>query len=275
MKSSLNPSLSRLVIFLALSMGLQAPLAKADEFMLAAAASLQDALTELKAGIESEVPGITLRVTTGASGVLGQQINQGAPIDLFLSAAEKPVRELEKAGQLTPATSLALLSNDLVLIAPKTTFIGSIADLKNPKIKRIALGEPRTVPAGDYAMQTLSSFKLDKDLSHKFVYAKDVRQVLNYVERGEVDAGFVYKSDWISAAGKNVTLVEQAPESSHRPIRYFAAVVATSKNQDKAKKMVTYLAGPKAAVIWRKYGFQPLSPIATVSRAKAKASAPH
>jgi len=248
------------------------PAAWAGDFTIAAASSLQDALNELKPALQMELKDVSLRISAGASGTLQQQIMQGAPIDLFLSADNRPVRVLTKANQLVPGSSFALLANQLVLIAPNPSSIASIADLKSPKFKRIAIGEPRTVPAGDYAMQTLSWLKLDKDLSGRFVFAKDVRQVLSYVERGEVDAGFVYRSDLESKAGKSVTLVSEAPAGSHKPIRYFAAVVAASKHQMQAKKLLSYLKGPKAALVWAKYGFSPLSPVASVGKAKVSAS---
>lgn len=231
-----------------------APLTHAEGLTIAAAASLQDALKEMKAELEQEV-GMKINVTTGASGTLQQQITQGAPIDIFLSAADRPIQELEKLKLLAPNTTKVFLSNELVLIAPLTSPLKSTADLKAATVKHIALGEPRSVPAGDYAMQSLTSLKLDQELIPKFLYGKDVRQVLAYVERGEVEAGFVYKSDLQSESGKKVLLIQELPAESHKAIRYTMTVVAASKSQDKAKKVLSHFEGPKAALIWSKYGF--------------------
>lgn len=268
--SPLRPSY--LSLGLALSF-LLAPMAKADELTIAAAASLQDALTEMKADLQSTLPGTTVRVTTGASGTLQQQIAQGAPIDIFLSAANRPIEELEKLKQLSPGSAKQFLAGELVLIAPKASSLKSLSDLNTASIKRIAIGEPRSVPAGDYALQSLTSLKLDKALTPKFLYAKDVRQVLSYVERGEVEAGFVYKSDLQSEAGKSVRLVETIPQSSHKPIRYTMAVIAASKKQESAEKLLKYFESQKAALIWTKFGFNPLTQN-SASLDKDKSSAP-
>lgn len=236
---------------------LMAPFAHADSLTIAAAASLQDALKDMTAELEKEV-GASINITAGASGTLQQQIAQGAPIDVFLSAADKPIAELEKLKLLTPGSSKAFLSNDLILIAGPQSKIKSVNDLKSKEIKRIALGEPRSVPAGDYAMQALTTLKLEQELSSKFLFAKDVRQVLAYVERGEVEAGFVYKSDLESAAGKKVLMIQELPGDSHKAIQYTMTIVAASKNQDKAKRVLSFLESSKAAHIWTRFGFKSL-----------------
>mgnify|MGYP001578842979 CR=1 FL=1 len=260
--------LTSAAIFLAL---LASPVAHAQDLTVAVAASLQDALEAMKTDIAAELPATAIHVSPGASGMIQQQILQGAPIDVFLSAAAKPVNELEQQKQLSPGTLKVFLNNDLVLIAPEKSTLHAITDIKDAKVKRIALGEPRTVPAGDYASQTLKSLKLFDTLTPKFVFGKDVRQVLSYVARGEVDAGFVYKSDLQSAAAKGVKIIEEASADSHDPIQYSMTVIASSKQQDKAKKLLSYFEGPKAAVIWKKFGFQ--VPTETAA-AKGKASAP-
>ena len=251
---------------------LVAPLVHAADLTIAAAASLQDALKEMNADLEKEA-GSKINVTTGASGTLTQQIAHGAPIDIFLSAADQPIMELEKQKLLTSTTTKAFLSNDLVLIAPLKSPLKSTADLKAASVKHIALGEPRSVPAGDYALQALRTQKLDKELSPKFLYAKDVRQVLAYVERGEVEAGFVYKSDLESEAGKKVVLIQELPAESHKAIHYTMTVVAASKNQELAKKVLNYFESQKAALIWTKFGFQSLG-VKSASNNKASLRAP-
>jgi molybdate transport system substrate-binding protein len=273
MKISL-PSLK--LSFLSLGMAITsvfAPLARADVLTIAAAASLQDALAQMKSDLEKALPGTTLRITTGASGTLQQQISQGAPIDIFLSAADRPVEELEKLKLLTPGSKRKFLGGELVLISPKSSSMDSFKDLSAAGVKRIAIGEPRSVPAGEYAVQTLNALKLDRVLSPKFLYAKDVRQVLSYVARGEVEAGFVYRSDLHSEAGKSVKIVEAISESSHKPIRYTMALVAASKNQESGQKLLNFFESPKAAAIWAEFGFNPLTE-KSASLQKEKSSAP-
>ncbi|RZA12588.1 MAG: molybdate ABC transporter substrate-binding protein, partial [Proteobacteria bacterium] len=138
---------------------------------------------------------------------------------------------------------------------------------------------PRTVPAGEYAIESLSHLQLNETLKAKFILAKDVRQVLSYVARGEVEAGFVYKSDMESAAAKGAKIIEDIPRENHKPIEYFLSAIAGSKQQDKAKKLLSYFEGPKAAVIWKKFGFRtPSEKAATAVEPtpfKGKVSAPN
>lgn len=238
-------------------------LAKAGNITLAAAASLKDALEEIKPELEKALPGTTLAITTGASGTLSQQILQGAPIDVFLSAASKPMEALAKEKALAEDTRRFLLTNEIVLVVPQKNpaDIKSFEDLKEARVKRIAMGEPRSVPAGDYASQVLKKKNLENALAPKLILAKDVRQVLAYVERGEADAGFVYASDLLAKNAGAVKTVATAPKDSHEAIVYEIAVVAKEKSKadakrfEEAKKVLEYLAGKNSGKTWVKYGF--------------------
>jgi molybdate transport system substrate-binding protein len=236
---------------------ISASLAQAGEVKVAAAASLRDALDKLKPAIEKQFPGIRLTVTTGASGMLQQQIVNGAPIDVFISASKGPMDGLSQQQLLTKGSRKTLLRNDLVLIAPRKSELTAIEGLKVAAIKRVGIGEPRSVPAGEYALQTLTHFKLNIHLATKFVYAKDVRQVLSYVERGEVDAGFVYSSDVLAAASDSIKVVAKAPSESHQPIVYEIAAIERGNHRlaSEVQKVTSYLESPDAFKIWQSFGF--------------------
>jgi molybdate transport system substrate-binding protein len=149
-----------------------------------------------------------------------------------------------------------LLLNQLVLVIPKDAKaqVGSFADLINPDIKKIAIGHPESVPAGTYAKQSLQSLKLWDNLEPKFVYAKDVRQVLSYVETGNADAGIVYKTD--AAASDKVTVAAIADEKSHMPIVYPIGVAKNSKHPKEAATLYNWLREPEATAVFAKYGFE-------------------
>ncbi len=252
-----KPSWLAYLSTIAFGFALNASSLYAGEVRLAAAASLKDALEDLKPAIEKLHPGTTVVVTTGASGMLQQQIVNGAPIDVFISAAKKPMDGLGQSKLLTEGSRKILLKNELVLIAPEKSKLKAITDLKDKDIKRIGVGEPRSVPAGDYALQTLTHYELNTILAPKFVYAKDVRQVLSYVERGEVDAGFVYASDALTSKAGTIKVVTKAPNESHEPIVYeIAAVVQKDKTRDAdIQKVMAYLEGQEAMKVWQKFGF--------------------
>lgn len=270
LKPSRHPWLAYLST-LVLAFGPFSKAANAGEVTIAAAASLKDALEIIKPKLEKAMPGTQLSITTGASGTLQQQIAQGAPIHIFLSASPLAMEALVKEKYVAEASRRTLLTNELVLIAAKSSQIkwAGFETLNDPKIKRIALGEPRSVPAGDYASQFLQKQKLESELKSKFLFAKDVRQVLSYVERGEVDAGFVYASDLKAKNAGAVRLLAKIPSDSHAPIIYELAVVERliGKTSDQSKtetnKVADFLAGKEAAKIWLKFGFSLPSPKST------------
>ncbi len=227
---------------------------------VSAAISLKDALDELGPIFQVQQhrknggSGTAVTYNYGGSGTLARQIEQGAPVDVFFSAAEKQMDELAAQGLLVADTRHDLVGNGLVLIAPaQATTLHSFQDLSNPAIKAIALGETSTVPAGMYARQTLEHLGLFAALEKKVVYAKDVRAVLTYVETGNADAGLVYQTDANTSA--KVRVVAVAPADSHDPILYPAAVLRDSKNKPAARAFVEFLQGPDARAVFQKYGF--------------------
>jgi len=228
------------------------------ELTISAAVSLKDALAEIKTRYEQKNPRIKLVYNLGASGTLQKQIEQGAPADLFISAAPKQMNELEAKNLLNKASRKNLVENKLVLIVPQnsTLKIEKFEDLTQPAIAKIAIGEPAVVPAGQYAQQVLQKLGLWEPVKGKAVLAKDVRTVLTYVETGNVEAGIVYKTD--AASSQKVKVAATAPEGSHAPILYPAAVLAGTKQPKAAEEFLAYLSGPEAAQILSKHGFTPL-----------------
>ncbi|MDP1442089.1 molybdate ABC transporter substrate-binding protein [Priestia megaterium] len=224
------------------------------EVTTSAAASLQDALTKIEKRYEKEHKNIDLKFNFGASGALKQQIEQGAPVDLFFSAAEDKFDELVQKGEIDKSQGVDLVGNDLVLVVPKDTKkpIKDFTDLST-KADKIALGTPDAVPAGNYAKQTLEKLNIWNEVSKKVVYAKDVRQVLSYVETGNVDAGIVYKTD--ALISDKVKIVATADEKNHDPIIYPVGIIKDTKHPKEAKAFYQYLQGKEALNVLKEYGF--------------------
>lgn len=222
--------------------------------LVSAAASLKDVMEEIKPEFQKRNPTIRITYNFGASGALLQQIQQGAPVDVFISAATRQLDTLDKSGGLVAGTRRNLARNRLVLIAPKgSTAVSGFASLKNSQVKRIAIGETRSVPAGQYAEQVLNKLGIYSDIRSKLVLANNVRQVLASVESGNADAGLVYATD--ARISNKVKVVATADERFHSPIVYPMAVLKSSRNVDGARSFVQFLAGSEAKARLRKYGF--------------------
>lgn len=225
---------------------------------LSVAASLKDAVAEAEAAYTHDHANVDFRNNFGSSGTLAGQIEEGAPVDVFLSASAKQMNELETKGLIEAGTRHNLLRNSLVLIAPRDSNLRGFQGLVNPSIRLIALGDPASVPAGQYGKQTLTALKLMDKLRTKLVLGKDVRQVLTYVETGNADAGIVYGTDAL-ISGK-VRVVATAPESTHDPIIYPVAVVKGGHSEEAARQLVDYLGSPAALAVFQKYGFTIAAP---------------
>lgn len=222
---------------------------------VSAAISLREALTDVQALYKQAKAATQLTYNFGASGALQQQIEQGAPVDVFVSAAAKQMDRLQAKGLLLPDTRKNLLTNQMVLIVPKDRqTIQQFEQLGSDRIKRIAIGEPKSVPAGQYAEEILKFYRLSATVKPKLIYAKDVRQVLTYVETGNVDAGLVYLTD--ARNSKQVAIVATAPQTSHKPIVYPVAVLSKSKNPEAAKDFVQFLSTEAALSAFQRYGFK-------------------
>jgi molybdate transport system substrate-binding protein len=225
----------------------------AKSITICAAVSLREALNEIKPKFEQE-KSIKLTFNFGSSGTLQKQIQEGAPADVFISAGKKQMDALESRDFIIKESRKNLLSNELVLIVPKeyTGKIKTVDDLSSSNMK-VCIGEPQTVPAGQYAKEALTNLNLWNKLSASMVYAKDVKQVVAYVEKGEVAGGIVYNSDATSI--KDSEVVQVFDESTHNPIVYPEAIVSSSKDKESAKAFLDYLNTDSAKQVFEKYGF--------------------
>jgi molybdate transport system substrate-binding protein len=221
---------------------------------VSAAASVQDALRATASEYRRLHPAAAnVEFNFGASGALAQQIEQGAPVDIFLSAAPQPMDRLAAKGLLLNGTRCDLLRNDIVLIVPARHTGITFAALAAPAVKQVALGDPATVPAGDYGHQVLTNLGIWDQVRPKLVLAKDVRQVLAYVATGNVEAGIVYGTDARQTSDVQVAAV--APENSHAPVVYPAAIVGSTREAAAARNFLAFLEGPYARAIFTSYGF--------------------
>lgn len=224
------------------------------ELNISAAASLQEAMVELEKEFKNINPDVKLTVNLGSSGSLMQQIQEGAPCDLFISAGAKQMDTLVEDGTVEKDAVKTLLTNDLVLVAAKGEKVDSLDALKTDDVEKIAIGDPESVPAGKYAKEVLDNTKLYDNVKDKLVLAKDVKEVLSWVQKGSADAGFVYLSDTVGAKGIKVALTTD--EDTHSTISYPIAVLKASEKQDKAKAFEDFLLSDDGQTILEKYGFK-------------------
>lgn len=225
-----------------------------EEILVFAAVSLTDALEEIAPRYEKSSGGKIL-LNLAASSVLARQIQEGAPADLFLSADEAKMDQLEKRGLLLQGTRKSVLSNTLVIVVPadSTLKIAAPQDLASSKVRALALAEPQSVPAGIYAKEYLQSQRLWSKVIDKIIPTESVRAALAAVESGNVDAGIVYKTD--AGISRKVRIAYEVPKAEGPKISYPFAVIAGSKQREAARKLLAYLESPAALEVFRKYGF--------------------
>lgn len=225
------------------------------ELTISAAASLTDAMKEIETNFEAANPNIKLNFNFGASGALQQQIEQGAPSDIFVSAASKNLNALVEENLIAEANQQNLLQNSLVAVvsADRADEVSSEKDLTSDTIKTIAIGIPESVPAGTYAKEALTNAKLWDQLESKLVQGKDVRQVLQYVETGNADAGFVYKTDALTS--DQVKIAFEVDKKSYTPANYPVGIIEGTKHRTEAEQFYTYLQSPEVLDVFAKYGF--------------------
>jgi molybdate transport system substrate-binding protein len=235
--------------------------ARAQEVTLSVAISMREAVQELGRSFSASRPGLTLRYNFGASGDLQKQIEAGAPVDLFISAAQRQMDELEKQRLIVATSRRVFARNVLVAVKPSDSRVdvSKPADLLGARVTRIALGQPKTVPAGQYAEESLRALGLWDRLQPKLVFAENVRQVLDYVARGEVEAGFVYTTD-AAVRASEVKEAFRAPEDTYRPVLYPAAVVVGAKQPVIAQAFLDLLVSRDGQAVLAKHGFQPPAP---------------
>jgi len=228
--------------------------AEVTSLNISAAISLTDALEEIKDIYEKEND-VELSFNLAGSGTLAQQIQQGAPVDVFISANQNWMDTLEADNLIQIDTRSNITGNRLVLIGSDASGLtkASVEDVLKENITKIAIGNPESVPAGKYTEQTLNGLHMWKELEDKFVFAKDVRQVLTYVETGNSDIGFVYESDALTSNTINILTV--VDEDLHDPILYPGAVLVDSKHSEAAHNFLTFMESDVAQEILENYGF--------------------
>jgi molybdate transport system substrate-binding protein len=226
--------------------------------MLSVAISMKDAVEELGRGFMAARPGVTLRYNFGSSGALQKQIEAGAPVDVFVSAAQRQMDELEKKGLVARTTRRVFARNVLTVVKPADSRIdiAKPADLLEGRVTKIVIGNPRTVPAGQYAEESLRALGLWDKLQPKLVFSENVRQALDYVARGEVDAGFVYTTDAVSRA-QQVREAFRPGDDTYRPILYPVAVVTGARQATLAQAFLDLLLSPDGQATLTRLGFQP------------------
>lgn len=229
-----------------------APAVLAGELNLSAAASLKDAINELSDVFVKKHPEVKIVRNYGGSGVLAKQIEQGAPADLFISANPEWVDFLKERKLVEPATIGTFAYNTLVFVGAANQPVTGMNDL--PKLRKIALGSPRSVPAGEYALEALRKAGIEKELAGKLVMAKDVREAMKYAELGEVDGAFVYRTDAL-LLGKQAKILFVVPEGLHGRVTYPLALTVAGAKKKEAREFLRFLQSVEAKRVLVRYGF--------------------
>lgn len=225
-----------------------------------AASSLTNALQQIEPIYEqSRQNSVAVNYNFGASGTLANQILQGSPADVFFSAAQSNIQDLDNANLLLPGTRQDLLSNRLAIVTPLNTTlsISSVQDLTSPDVNRVAIGTPSVVPAGQYAQELFNSNGVSDQIQPKLVFGSNVRDVLNLVETGNADAGIVYITDALQSSLVNVAAIP--PTTDYSPIVYPIAVLQNSPNPNVAIDYTNFLGSPEAISVFQQYGFSAAS----------------
>lgn len=226
----------------------------AANLTVSAASSLTQTFKEIAQIYEARFPDVKVVLNFGASGALLQQLSKGAPVDVFASADQETMNLAEQQGLVKADERRDFVRNSLVLIVPADSklSITGLPDLLAPGVKRIAIGNPASVPAGRYARQALQAARLWPVVQGKAINTHNVRQSLDYVARGEVDVGFVYATDAALMPNKVRVVAEVLLDT---PIRYSVSAVAGSAHGAEAKRFIDYLASPAAQTVFARHGF--------------------
>lgn len=229
--------------------------AQKGELYISAAASLTESMTRIAELYKEEAPNVTLKLNFGSSGALQKQIEENAPADIFVSASQKQMDALAEKGLIITDTRKDLLVNKVVLIVPasSTSDITSFEDCLTDKVKMIAIGDPESVPVGQYAKEILIYLNGWDVISAKANLGSDVKQVLSWTATDDVDCGVVYSTD--AATSKDVRVIAEAPDGSHRPVIYPAALVKYTASRDAAQAFLDFLSTDQAKQVFIDNGF--------------------
>ncbi|MCE7977492.1 MAG: molybdate ABC transporter substrate-binding protein [Nitrospira sp. NTP1] len=250
------------IVGLLVGLGLNAQPAQAqpETITIAAANSLKDALRKILPLFETEHRNINVRVIYGPSQTLRSQIEQGAPVDIFLPSLFEEIDQLEAKGLIIQGTKRAFAATSLVLITGTAlpAPISTIQDLQTIPIRRIAVGDPKTSSVGKVSAQFLKYSKLEPKLKSQYVLGEHSRAVLDLVAKGEAEIGVVYRTDAISNPG--VRILDTAPVGSHTPVRYGVAAAWTAQNITAAGDFIEFLLSPTIQTLLQEFGFDRVSP---------------
>jgi len=222
---------------------------------VSAASSLTRAITEISSLYMQNNPNVTITLNCAGSGTLQKQIEQGAPTDVFISAAPAQMNALQNENLIDNSTRKNILTNTLVMVVPNDSTLGlsSFQDLTSDKVSKIAIADPKSVPAGSYAQKAFDELGLTAQLTPKYVIGASAEAALSYAESGNVEAGLVYLSE--AKTSTKIKVVANAPDDINAQIVYPAAVIKATKAADAANKFENYLMNSEAKAIFEKYGF--------------------
>jgi molybdate transport system substrate-binding protein len=226
--------------------------AHAGDVNLSVAASLRDAVAELSANFSKNNPGVKFQSNFGASGALAKQIENGAPADLFISANIEWMDYLKERKLVDEKSISTFAYNTLVFVGKPGLKAGSLQDIV--KLEKIAIGSPKSVPAGDYAMQAFKNAGMENQVQNKLVMARDVRECLLYADRGEVDGAFVYRTDAEEMA-RNVKILFTVPQELYPRVIYPLALTVAGSKKAEAAVFFRFLQTPEARAVLTKHGF--------------------
>ena len=227
----------------------------AEIIRLSGPASMTDALKELISRFEATGNKPQVLTNIGSSGAMAKQINEGAPADVFISANKKWMAFLREEKKIDPATEKNLIYNTLVFVGNKNPAVTGMADILH--LRQIAMGSPKSVPAGEYAAQAMEKAGVYTKLQEgkQLIMAKDVRQALVYADRGETEGAFVYKTDALLAS--RAVILFQVPQDLYDRITYQAALTVEGAKKSAVRDFYQFINGPEAMQIFKKYGFSP------------------
>ena len=223
------------------------------EIVVSAAVSLRSALEEIRDLYNNERLGAKLILNFGSSGSLKQQIEQGAPVDIFISASKENMDSLCAQAIVVEESKIDLVKNAIVLAVPKESKLIGLEGLLSDDCKKIAIGEPNIVPVGKYAYEAIKGLNLLEGIKDKLIYGKDAKDVVAWLETSNVDAGFIYKTD--AKFARSIRIVPIDFGQLHSLIVYPAAIIKRGKNIEESKKFMNFIIGEKSKNIFIKYGF--------------------
>ncbi len=241
----------RPALFLFAAVMLSGSAVRAEEVFVAAAHSMKEVVDELSAGYEKSHPGVKIVRNYGASGALAKQVEAGAPAYIFLSASVDWVERLKKLRLVEADSVTVIASNALVFVGREGVKAAGMNDL--PALSRIAIGSPKSVPAGEYASQAMASAKIAKKMAKKLVLARDVREALLYAERGEVDGAFVYRTD--AKRSKSVKVLFEVPQELYDKVAYPVALTAAGAKKPAARAFFDLFRSAAPKPVLKRMGF--------------------